>query len=407
MNENGVIERRDDDEIINRPVIENRYDITASLCGYVFNHRNGNNVAYEEIKDFENSTFPLRRLYVSINDTQIFNVLNYKKDKNGMIDVTLLVHFDDTNNLIKNKPFSDGKFKAILKEGDFNISIKETINSESISKKSDIISRRTVTLYLFREDEIDAFDIDNINFLLKDGVTLQNLLIFIFNKFTKYKFLISKPDHNPIIGNFLMPQVSLNDALKIIDTDIGIYKTDYMLFLNDGVLYFLNKDNNFNCRNSKLEFSVNILLSKPGEDLKNLSVDKLTNGNFTVILRPHQVEITKSVSKRTEASTNYIFPNGKKIKHKNNLSRDIKTVRKITNIEPLDKYNDRIKEEIVVKLDNIAFQDINPLSTIFFTDSQNKRREYRISKTNLSIVSRRTVDLTIKAFRILQEGEKI
>ena len=113
------------------------------------------------------------------------------------------------------------------------------------------------------------------------------------------------------------------------------------------------------------------------------------------------VKVTKDDEYKINESLNYIFPNGKKYKNKNMLSRNVHTIRKITNIQPLIKYRNRTREDIEFSINNIAVKDINPLSTIFYTDSQNKRREYRVSKVKTTIVSSQLVEMKIKAYRLV------
>lgn len=391
---------RDDDEIINKPILENRYELTVQFCNMVFKNEYGNRIMYEETKDFINSNFPIRKLIVSVNDKDIVNILNFKKDENDMVDVTILVSFDKDSNIIQNKPFEDGKFKGLIQNGDFNIPLNEITDDYSDTKSSDVIYSREVIIYLFREDELNCFDNDDINFLVS-GTNLKSLLSFLFLKYTNYQLILSPPDHNPSINRLLLPQSNLLEILKIIDLDMGIFFTNYILFINEGVLYFLNTDNDVKCRNDKLEFSINLLVSRPGKDLRAKYVDKLNNGNYTISVDYMDVKVTKDDEYKINESLNYIFPNGKKYKNKNMLSRNVHTIRKITNIQPLIKYRNRTREDIEFSINNIAVKDINPLSTIFYTDSQNKRREYRVSKVKTTIVSSQLVEMKIKAYRLV------
>ena len=406
MNEenNNQLDHRDDDEIINRPLEENIYDLTVQLAGLVLNEDNGNSISYEETKDFEESNFPVRKLSITLADKEILKIANFKKDKNGMLDVTIIASFNNSPNSVKNKPFNDGKFKGLLQNGDFNIPLNEVSNDQSLSKSSDNINVRTAVLYLFRENELNCFDNDNINFLLKD-VTLHNLLLFVLNKFTSFKFITSKPDHNPQIKTLLIPQTNLLDLFELIDTDMGIYKSDYMLFLNEGVVYFLNKDNDFNCRNTDLEFSVNILVSKSGLMLKPRMVDKLSNENFTVTVGSNEAQVSRNDEQVIRSTINYIFPNGQKFKDMNLITRNVTTVRKITNVKPLEKYKGLKREELVVSINNMASNKWNPLSTLLFVDSSNKRRTFRVSKVYIKVVSRRSVSTKVKGFRLLKGDE--
>lgn len=403
--ENKKISHRDDDEIYNRPVFENKYDLTVQLCNMVITQELGNDIIYEETKDFENSTFPIRKLTVTLFDKELLHIMNAKKDENGLIDVTVLVSFDKNSNVLQNKPFEDGKFKGLIQNGDFDIPLNEVSNDNSVTKSNDNIAGRLVTVFLFRESELNCFDDDNINFLISD-INLKNLLLYTFDKFAKpFKFIISDPDHNPNIKNLLIPQSNLIDLLSLLDTDMGIYKTNYMFFLNEGVIYFLNTDNDFKCRNTDLEFSVNILVNKDGLEMKPKTVDKLSNGNFTVVVEGSNVNVERNDRYKVNSSINYIFPNGSKYKTKNMLSRNVTTVRKITNVQPLEKYRNISREDITIVMHNIGMNRFNPLSTIFYADSLNIRRQYRVSKYQMRLVSRKTIMTKVKAFRLIEGGK--
>lgn len=391
---------RDDDEIINKPIFENRYALTAQFCNMVFKNEYGNKIVYEETKDFVNSNFPIRKLTVTLNDKDIVNVINFKRDENDMIDVTLLVSFAKETNVIQNKPFDDGKFKGLIQNGDFSIPIKEITNNFSETKRSDVIFSREITIFLFRDYELNCFDNDNINFLVR-STDLKNLIGYLLLKYTNFKLILSPPDHNPSIKNFLIPQMNLIDILNLLDNEMGIFYTPFIFFLNEGILYFLNTDNNPKCRNTKLEFSLNILVSKPGMDLKTKYVDKLTNGNFTITVDSSWVNVYRNDEFKFNKSINYIYPNGNKNKNKNILARDIHTIRKVTNIQPLTKYLNKNKEEIELFIPNIGMKNFNPLSTIFYADSQNKRREFRVSKVKTTIVSTQLVETRIKGYRLI------
>lgn len=396
-------EHRDDDEIINKPILENRYDLTVQFGNMIFKSEFGNSIYYEETKDFINSNFPIRKLMVTLNDKDILNIMNFKRDENDMIDVTVLVSFDKDTNVIQNKPFEDGKFKGLIQNGDFNIPLTEVSDDYSDSKTSDTMYSRNVVIYLFREDELDCFDEDNINFLISN-TDLKSLISFLFLKYTKYKLIISPPDHNPTIKQLLIPQGNLLEVIKIIDLDMGIYFTNYIMFINEGVLYFINTDSKPKCRNANLEFSINLLVSRPGKEMKARYVDKLNNGNYTIVIESQMVHVSKDDQYRVNESINYVFPNGQKYKNKNMLSRNVHTVRKITNIQPLTKYKNISKENIEFSVTSIGLKEFNPLSTIFYTDSQNKRREYRISEIKLSIRSGESVNMNIKGFRLIKDG---
>lgn len=400
MAETTIDSHRDDDEIINKPILENRYDLTVQFCNIVFNNEYGNRIIYEETKDFINSNFTIRKLTVTLNDLDIVKIMNFKRDENDMIDVTILVSFDKGGNVIQNKPFEDGKFKGLIQNGDFNVPLTEITNDFSDTKTIDILQTRAIIIYLFREDELNCFDNDDINFLIS-GTNLNGLLMFLFLKYTNYKLILSPPDHNPSINRLLIPQGNLLEVLKLIDLDMGIYFTDYLLYINEGVLYFLNTDSKFGCRNEKLEFSINLLVSRPGKEMKMKYVDKLSNGNYTVTVHNNQVNVYRDDEFKIDSSLNYIFPNGTKYKNKNIMSRNVHTIRKITNIQPLTKYTNKIKEYIEFELNNIAMKEFNPISTVFYTDSQNKRREYRVAKVKTTIISCRSVNMQIRGFRII------
>ncbi|MGL5316985.1 MAG: hypothetical protein ACRC92_27245 [Peptostreptococcaceae bacterium] len=405
-NSNSSLQERNDDEIINKPKFSNMYDLKVSLAGSTYSSESGNDIIYSEEKDFLNANFTSRILDITVFGEDIFTILNYKDtDANGMYDIVINA-LPSQENLIQNKPIIGYKFKGLLRDGDAQASLRETLNLDTgQAVQHDRPAVKTLTFVLFQEEEINLFDNDDINMLFS-SIELKSLINYTINKYTTFKYVISDLDHNPDVGNILIPHMNMLEFLTLMDRDCGLYKSKYSLFLNDDlVLYLTNTDNDPKCRNADLEFSLNIRVSQVGIDNKERTIDKLSNGNFSVIVNPGDAKVYTSPASKIGNSYNYIFPNGKRYINKHKLSRNVKTIKKITNVQPLEKYTDKAMETFEVLISSVAFPRINPITTIFFFNSNSQRVSYRVSKVRTIIRSRGNVQLKVTGYRYKDEKE--
>lgn len=393
-----------------KPQEVNRHRINVDINGTILNQDLGCRITYSEIADYWNMDFPARILEISCpyQFTQI--ILNKKVELvNGrqMYDINLLVIPVESGGF-KNKAINDGAFKAILKENDgFNKFEEELTPDNRILEEKGGVTKGSLRFYLYREEELQYSQTKNINFL-KNNPTLSECFLTAFNVSNPtLKAVVSRFDHDPTLGMYLIPPMGFVDVMDVLENDVGFYRTELMDFIEHGVYFLLNRENEFNVSNQSLEFFFNINVARSYSDRTDKYIKKINERTYETSTPSSSVDIRISNSKSFNTSVNFITPSGVEYFHERGLSRNIDTVRKLSEVEPIKKIPNPIYELVTINLTDSCVNWITPLTKLVILDTLGNPRTYRMCKKTIKVDSGFSTESELVGFRLIENGNKM
>ena len=387
------------------PFPVNKYVINVDVQGLTFTDTTGSKIVYHEISDYLGSNFPARTLTISAHPTQLAKLLLMEKEEvNGFGQLYNLKLFVSplSDEGMPNKAFEDGEFKALLINNESNFDTASAIDEESRVYKMNMLEpRSSITFYLFRDFELKFSTSNKTNFLYPNPTVSDVFINSLMMSNPGIGCLVSKFDHDPQLGNFLVRDMSFTDLIDVLEDEVGFYVTDYICFLEYGNLFFLNRSNEVNCKNSILDNNFHLAAGRVNEVRTNKQIIKLDEKNYASTVSSSDIKIIKDSKSSIRKSYSYVTPSGKKIDYTNSLSRNITTIRKITEAIPIQKTPNIQYEMIDVKISDNSVDFLNPLTKIHYTDSNSVKRIYRMGKKEIQVVSSQSSYIRLTGFRVL------
>lgn len=190
-------------------------------------------------KDFDNLYFPIINLSVVIDDELYNRITNENETVKFRLRINKLIY--DANNIYI-------KYELLFNELFICFSNKEVIikDKKSIQNKKEIehsvatqnTRANTRNFYLFKEDVIKCKK--NMNLSIKKS-TIQDLVLYMFNKANIDKLLMSIPDNLNYINNLLIPNSNLIESLLYVNELKGFFNRGLLLFFDVDTAYFIDK----------------------------------------------------------------------------------------------------------------------------------------------------------------------
>lgn len=392
----------------NPPLNVNQYDITVDITGLKFSSLdNATRITYKEVSDYWRANFPTRTLTVNVPYSSVQKILcsQNKTDMNGIkvYDLNLIVS-PKASSAFKNKAFNDGMFKAILQQNDSDNDFSESVNTNSRFLEMEQGQIRTpLTFILYRENELKYSQNFKINAVMPNP-KLSDIFMWALNKSNPtLKCCCSKFESNPTMGLMVLPSRSFPDMLKMLDLEVGFFKTSPIQFIDHNVFFFLNRENNANVTNAKLSYTLTIDISRSNDKSSPKYVKKLDDQNYQMSISPGDINISISNSSSFGNSKKWIFPNGTTVTQENSFSRNVDTIKKLTNVQPVLKLQSPVYEFADINLEDNSLNFITPLTTIKIMDAMGKPRVYRIARSEISVTSGFTSSVVVRGFRIITE----
>lgn len=391
-----------------KPINVNQYDITVDVSGLKFSSLdNATRIEYKEVSDYWRANFPTRTLVVHVPYGSVQKILcsQNKADMNGIkvYDLNLLV-VPKASSAFKNKAFNDGSFKAILQQNDTDNDFMDSVNEDSRFLEMEQGQPRVpLTFILYRENELKYSQNFKINAVMPNP-KLSDIFMWALNKSNPtLKCCCSKFESNPSMGLMVIPSRSFPDLINMMDLEVGFFKTQPIQFIDHNVFFFLNRENNANVTNEKLSYTLTVDVSRNSDKSSPRYVKKLDDQNYQMSISSSDIRISVSNSNSFGNSKKWIFPNGTTITQENSFSRNVDTIKKLTNVQPVLKLQSPVYEFADINLADNSLNFITPLTTIKIMDAMGKPRVYRIAKSELSVVSGFTSSVVVRGFRIITE----
>lgn len=390
------------------PVNVNQYDITVDVSGLKFSSiDNATRIEYREISDYWKANFPTRTITINVPYGVVQKILcsKDKSDMNGIkvYDMNILVA-PKASSAFKNKAFNDGMFKAILQQNDTENDFNESMNESSrFLDREQGETRVPLTFVLYRESELKYSQNFKINAVMPNP-KLSDIFMWALNKSNPtLKCCASKFETNPSMGLMVLPSRSFPDMIQMLDLEVGFFKTNPIQFIDHNVFFFLNRENNANVTNAKLSYTITVDISRSNDASTPKYIRKLDDQNYQMSISSSDINISISNSNSFGNSKKWIFPNGTTITQENSFSRNVDTIKKLTNVQPVLKLQAPVYEFADINLSDNSLNFITPLTTIRIMDAMGKPRVYRIARSELSVISGYTSSVVVRGFRIITE----
>lgn len=146
---------------------------------------------------------------------------------------------------------------------------------------------RTLRIALYKEKDINAFRYDYLNAII-ENFTVTDILGWAFNTTTKgkLKFIMSPPDNKKAYKKDLIPPMGFYQFINYVDSEMGIYNTDYNIFIDDGIVYLLNHNNDHRIKLKSSDFydrTIKVITIGSDEGPKQNSLDMRGDWTYYVM----------------------------------------------------------------------------------------------------------------------------
>lgn len=384
----------------------NRYTMTVDINGFKYLHEAGTRMEYTEVSDYWNNSYPVRILKIEIPYTDVQAIVHSQKKNvynRPMYDINIMVKPMDKDGF-QNKPFVDGVFKAIMKDGDYTNDINEELkpNSRMVEREVGEVEIEMV-FYLYKEEEL-KYSQGEINFVMNNPTLSQAWLSGFSMSNPGMKAICSKFEHNPPMGMLVIPPSGYPDFMQFLDDEAGFFSTPYMDFIECGVYFLLNRDNDVQCKCKQLEYMITFTVGRNPSKMVDKFIRKLDEYNYEMSVGAPDLKITVSNSKSFGRSVKFIPPSGQGQRSDRGLSRNYDVVFKTTEVPHIMMMENPVYENIEINLNNNSVNFVTPLTKFSIMDSVGKPRIYRVSGKQTTVVAGQYSMTKLKGFRLVKEG---
>lgn len=387
------------------PRVVNRYSLMVDISGFKYNHTADKTpIQYMEINDYWNNKYPARVLTIYVPFPDVQGIVHSEKvvvNNREMYPINVQVSPMDSEGFL-NKPFVDGSFKAILRNGDFENTFEDMITGQDggrLSSRELGQSRIPLTFYLYKDDEL-SYSQRDINLVMNNPTLTQAWFNGFHKSNPKLSSIVSQFDHNPNMGMLVIPPSGYPDFLEYLDDEVGFYRTGYIDYVAHGIYFLLNKDNDFKCSCPDLEYKITLTVGRSLHTNVGKYVRKLDETNYEIAVGAPDVKVTISNDKSFGKSVKYIHPSGKVTTNARGLSRNCDVVYKTTEIPHIDKLENPVYEFMETRMPS-SINFVTPLTLITMQDSTGRPRQYRVASHQIRIVAGLETETYLKGFRLL------
>lgn len=215
-------------------------------------------LSYVNDRDFENYMYPKRILTVLLFASDYYEILSKVTPDKPFVPVTMQIKITPTQKDL------GGVVTASYLTGEYTGMLDKTKVSKDILKETKQGTTADVSLGNLYRLNIALFDLDDLNFT-KEGTISGNFGSgkkvddLIKHAFTvckgknKCKLTIAKPDNKNPLKNCIVSSQGFLDFLKFIDTEYGVYTSNYHVYLENGTCYILNPEKTDTGMNKEVE----------------------------------------------------------------------------------------------------------------------------------------------------------
>jgi hypothetical protein len=240
-------------------------------------------------KNFLDYRFPFMVLTMNMPPKIFYEILRDVDISDPVVKVNLNTFYKATD-LEEDSPFrlhSSGEYLGVIDTPYLSYSPfsdgEPTERGISQAQQENQVMR----IALYKKKDINAFKYDYINTVMKN-FTVLDALGYGFNTATNgdMKLIISPPDNTTSYKQDLIAPMGFYQFVRYLDNEMGIYDTSYNIFIDDGVVYILNKKNDHGIKlksTDEYEKTIKIKTIAADEGPKQNSLDMRDDWTYYVL----------------------------------------------------------------------------------------------------------------------------
>ena len=242
--------------VTSRAKMDFNYRFYVSIMG--INISDKQVLSYVNDRDFENYMYPKRVLTVLLFAKDYYEILSKVTPDKPFVPVTMQIKVTPVQKEL-GTPVT-----ASFMTGEYTGMIDKTKVSKDILSESKPGTKSHVSLGNLYKLNIALFDFDDLNFTKEgtisgnfgSGKKVDDLIKHAFNVCkgkNKCKLALAKPDNKNPLKNCIISSQGFLDFLKFIDTEYGVYTSNYHVYLENGTCYILNPEKTDTGMNKEVE----------------------------------------------------------------------------------------------------------------------------------------------------------
>ncbi|MFW6015202.1 MAG: hypothetical protein ACOCRK_02045 [bacterium] len=240
-------------------------------------------------KEYLKYRFPFMFLTLKIPPSFFYEILRDVDISKPIVKVNLNTFYKDTD-LDEESPsrlYTSGNYIGVIDKP--YISFNPHVYGKSM--ENDMIEpeqeNKTLRIGLYKKNDINSFQHDYLNAVIKN-FTITDAIGWAFNTTTKdnMKLIMSPPDNTRRYTKDLVPPMGFYQFIDYLDNEMGIYDTDYNIFIDDGIVYLLNHKNDHGIRlksSDKYEKTIKIRTIASDEGPRQNSLDASGDWTYYVV----------------------------------------------------------------------------------------------------------------------------
>lgn len=200
-------------------------------------------------KDYDGDIFPIINVNIGLTSTLYYKVL-YNKTKVKIRFRFQKYMLDEDNQPSVKSDIVNDLFEFFLDEDTPFIDKtaydkREEVDIGEGNTQLEYPNERMLDMYLFKISDIDASKV-TVNKIIKRG-TVGDILAYSLTKSGTRKVLFSPVNNNEELKQVVLPTLTTNSIVKMLEEKFGIYRKGAMLFYDLDRVYLIDKNSQCNC----------------------------------------------------------------------------------------------------------------------------------------------------------------
>lgn len=200
-------------------------------------------------KDFDNDILPILNINIGLTSTLYYKIL-YNKTKVKIRFRFQKYMLDEDNEPTTKSDVVNDLFEFFLDEDTPFIDKsaydkREEVDIGEGNTQLEYPNERLMDMYLFKISDIDASKV-TVNNIIKKG-TVSDILAYSLTKSGIKKVLLAPVDNNDMLEQVILPTLTTNSILSLLEEQYGVYKKGATLFYDLDRTYLIDKNSECTC----------------------------------------------------------------------------------------------------------------------------------------------------------------
>jgi len=194
-------------------------------------------------KNFYNYRFPVKVMTLTLPFPLIYKIVEGIDISRPLVEVTytMNVHIEDRG---EGQPIKLEKKKYIGMIDNTYLNYVNYVDDLEDQEISPYRDEKEIRIGLFARDDLQSFRYGYVNNVFKN-FNVATLITKGYGECTDggLNLFLSPPDNKQVYRQDLIVPMGFFEFIRYVDDNMGIYDTDYNVYIEDGDTYIINKDN--------------------------------------------------------------------------------------------------------------------------------------------------------------------